>query len=375
MDPDLAFAGIARQAELLRAGEISSRALTGLYLDRIERFHQDLNAFRVVLADRALAEAEEADRRLAGREEGALLGVPLALKDTDDLAGEVTTIGTGAYDEPAIADAETVRRLRQAGAVIIGKTNLPELAICGFTESQTWGTTRNPWALDRTPGGSSGGSGAAVAAGLVGAASASDGAGSIRIPAAFCGLVGLKPQRGRVPLSPASEHWYGLTVNGSLTRSVLDTALYLDVVTAGPPQPGSPPPPERPYAEQARTSPGRLRIAISSKPVRELAPPIVRYDVLAGLDDAAELLRRSVTAWPARIPPTGSRATTSPPAIWPGSTSTSRRSLIPSASSAGPSASAASAASTHGGRSSERGEPRPRTPLGSTGSSSTTTCW
>jgi amidase len=291
VDADLAFAGIARQAELLRAGKISSRELTGLSLDRIERFHRDLNAFRVVLAERAVAEAEDADRRLAGEEEGALLGVPLALKDTDDLAGELTTLGTGAYDEPASADAETVRRLRQAGAVVIGKTNLPELAIYGFTESVTWGTTRNPWALDRTPGGSSGGSGAAVAAGLVGAASGSDGAGSIRIPAAFCGLVGLKPQRGRVPLSPASEHWYGLTVNGCVSRSVLDSALYLDVVTDGPPKLGSPPPPERPYAEQARIPPGRLRIAISAKPVRELAPAIVRDEVLAALDDAAELLR------------------------------------------------------------------------------------
>jgi amidase len=291
VDPDLAFAGIARQAELLRANEISSRELTRLYLDRIERFDRDLNAFRVVLGERALAEAEDADRRLAGGEEGALLGVPLALKDTDDLAGELTTLGTGAYKEPAIADAELVRRLREAGVVIIGKTNMPELAICGFTESTTWGATRNPWALDRTPGGSSGGSGVAVAAGLVAAASGSDGAGSIRIPAAFCGLVGLKPQRGRVPLSPGSEHWYGLTVNGCLTRSVLDTALYLDAVTAGPQGPGSPPTPERPYAEQARISPGRLRIAISAKPLRELAPPIVRDEVLAGLDDAAELLR------------------------------------------------------------------------------------
>jgi amidase len=291
VDADIAFAGIARQAELLRAGEISSSELTRLYLSRIERFDRDLNAFTVVVAERALGEAEDADRRLAAGEDGALLGVPLALKDTVDLAGEVTTLGTGAYDEPAVGDAELARRLRRAGAVIIGKLTLPELAIHGFTESKTWGVTRNPWALDRTPGGSSGGSGAAVAAGLIGVASASDGAGSIRIPAAFCGLVGLKPQRGRVPMSPASEHWYGMSVNGCVSRSVLDTGLFLDVVTRGPGEPGSPPPPERPYAEQARTPPERLRVAISSKPLRELAPPIVRDEVLAAVDDAAELLR------------------------------------------------------------------------------------
>jgi amidase len=193
---ELAFAGIHRQAEALRAGDVSSRDLVAMYLERIDRFDGRLNAFRVVLGDRALAEAAEADRRIAAGESAPLLGVPIALKDEVDVAGELTTHGSAAFDRPATADSAHYRRLRDAGAVLIGKTNLPELAIWPFTESQAWGVTRNPWDATRSPGGSSGGSAVAVAAGLVGAASASDGGGSIRIPASYTGLFGLKPQRG-----------------------------------------------------------------------------------------------------------------------------------------------------------------------------------
>ena len=163
-------------------------------------------------------------------------------------------------------DSEQVRRLREAGAIIIGKTNLPELAIFPWTESEAFGKTRNPWNTDRSAGGSSGGSAAAVAAGLAAAGSASDGGGSIRIPAACCGLVGLKTQRGRVSLMPFPEHWHGLSVAGSVTRTVLDTALWLDAVSgpaAGDLDRAEPPP--RPFAESARTPPGRLRIAVSAK--------------------------------------------------------------------------------------------------------------
>ena len=142
--------------------------------------------------------------------------MPIAVKDDIDVAGEPTAWGTNANERPVEQDAEVVRRLREAGAVIIGKTNVPELTIWPFTETATWGATRNPWDLQRSPGGSSGGSGAAVAAGLVGAALGSDGAGSIRIPAAWCGLFGLKPQRGRVSLAPRSRAWHGLSVNGVL---------------------------------------------------------------------------------------------------------------------------------------------------------------
>src|SRR5918999_4231012 len=203
MDRDeLAFAGPVRQAEAVRRGEVSSVELVELYLGRIERFDPELNAFRVVMADRALADARQADGRRAAGEDRPLLGVPIAVKDTEDVAGELTSFGTAAYPQPAARDNDFVARLRGAGAVVLGKTNLPELAIMGDTEGPAFGVTRNPWNTDRTVGGSSGGSAVAVAAGLVAAATASDGAGSIRIPAANCGLVGLKPQRDRIPLAP-----------------------------------------------------------------------------------------------------------------------------------------------------------------------------
>ncbi len=143
MDPtDLAFAGIARQAELIRDGEVSSRELAQLYLDRIEAINPSLNAFTVVLAERALAEADEADRD--SDRERPLRGVPIAIKDVEDVEGVVTAFGTGAFDRPATADGELVRRLRSAGAVIIAKTTLPELAICGFTESEALGDHPQP---------------------------------------------------------------------------------------------------------------------------------------------------------------------------------------------------------------------------------------
>ncbi len=275
-DVDLAFAGIAEQATLLRESKVTSAELVGVYLDRIERIDPELKAFREVYGAEALAEAEAADRRLSAGESLPLLGVPVAIKDELDITGRITSHGTVAYDEPARSDAEHVRRLRGAGAIVIGKTNLPELAITGFTESEFVGDTENPWDAGRTPGGSSGGSGAAVAAGLVGAASASDGAGSIRIPAANCGLFGLKPQRGRISLMPESQHWFGMSSTGCLTRRVVDTALWLDVASG--PAPGdahTPPYPESTFVEAAGTDPGRMTVAWSLEPVRALAPPIV----------------------------------------------------------------------------------------------------
>ena len=199
LDAEAAFAGIAGQVELMRRGDVSARDLADLALARIAALDPQLNAFGVVLADRALTAADEADRRRAAGEDGPLLGVPIAVKDEIDIAGHLTSRGTDAFTAPAASDAEVVRRLRAAGAVIVGKTTMPELGLWPFTESVTWGVTRNPWDTGRTPGGSSGGSAAAVAAGIVPAALAADGAGSIRIPAACTGLFGLKPQRGRVP--------------------------------------------------------------------------------------------------------------------------------------------------------------------------------
>jgi amidase len=217
--------------------------------------------------------------------------VPIAVKDNQDVAGDITTYGTAAFDQPADQDCELVRRLRDAGAIIFGKTKLPELAICGFTESDAWGITRNPWNTERSPGGSSGGSGVAVAAGMVGAATASDGAGSIRIPASNCRVVGLKPSRGRVSLAPKPEVWHGLDVAGTHTRSVGDTALLLDLISG--PAPGDvdvAPSPERPFVESAKASPGKLRIAWSVKPARAALPPIVTDEVKAATLETAQLL-------------------------------------------------------------------------------------
>jgi amidase len=277
---DLAFAGAARQAELVRAGEVSSRELVELYLERIERLEPELNAFRVVLAERALAEADQADARRAAGDERPLLGVPIAVKDDQHVAGEVTARGTDAYGEPEREDSAIVARLREAGAIVLGKTNVPELEIIGATESPTWGVTRNPWGVERTPGGSSGGSAAAVSAGLCAAATGSDGAGSIRIPAANCGLVGMKPQRGRISLAPKTDVWHGLDVFGFLTRSVLDSALLMDVAAALAP--------ERPFSELAVPPVRPLRIAVSIRP-----PFPARLDgrLRAALDTTADLLR------------------------------------------------------------------------------------
>ncbi len=289
MSDDVAFAGAARIAEMVRAKEISPTELVELYLERIARLDPELNAYRVVLAEGAKADAKRAEERLAKGDDAPLLGVPVAIKDNVDYAGEVTTHGTAAYGEPATEDGYVVRRLREAGATILGKTNLPELAIYGFTESPTWGATRNPWDTSRTTGGSSGGSGAAVAAGLSAIAHATDGAGSIRYPAAFCGLFGLKPQRNRISLSPDREHWHGLSVSGCVSRTVADTALYLDAMSGQ--EKGdfdSPPPFERPLVEAARTPPGKLRIACSTK----TATPVKKApEVLAAYNETIELLR------------------------------------------------------------------------------------
>jgi amidase len=290
MGDDLAFAGAAKQAEMVRAGEVSPKELVQLCLDRIARFDPQLNAFRKVFAEKALLEAEQAEARLKVGEERPLLGVPIAIKDEVDVAGEVNTHGTDGFTEPAKQDSEMVRRLREAGAIIVGLTLLPELAACGFTESATYGVTRNPWNLQRTPAGSSGGSGAAVAAGLVPIASAGDGAGSIRFPAASCGLFGLKPSRGRVSLAPELEGWGGLAVLGCLSRNVLDTALWLDVISGGSREPEAPAPPERPFVEAAKTPPGKLRVAYSTLPPRAAAPPTVAQVVKDAVADAAELL-------------------------------------------------------------------------------------
>jgi amidase len=250
---DLCFAGAAEQARLVAAGEVSSRELVAAALGRIERLDPVLNAFRVVFAERALTEADQADARRGAGDRRPLLGVPVAIKDDADVAGEVTAFGSLAHGEPAGRDADVVRALREAGAILVGKTNVPELMMFPYTESLGFGATRNPWSLDHTPGGSSGGTGAAVAAGLIGVGLGSDGGGSIRIPAAFCGLFGIKPQRDRISLAPTREVWHGLGVFGPLARRVADAALFLDVAAGG-----------AGFAAAAAREPGRLRVAVST---------------------------------------------------------------------------------------------------------------
>ena len=272
---ELAFSGIGRQAQLIRGGEVSPRELVEALLERIERIDPHLNAFRVVLAEEALQEAERAASALTGPDAPPLLGVPIAIKDDTDVAGEVTPHGSSAYGAPAQADAEVVRRVRAAGAIVIGKTNVPELEIFPFTESLRWGVTRNPWDLSRTPGGSSGGSAAAVAAGLVGGALGSDGGGSVRIPAAACGIFGLKTQRGRIPKHP---NWNGLSVYGPLTRGVRDAALLLEVLSG-----------DSGFVAASERAPGKLRVAVSTKvPPGTIAP--LAPEMRGAVDDAAALL-------------------------------------------------------------------------------------
>ena len=288
---DLAFAGVACLSELLRAGEVTPRDLVELYLTRIERLDPKLNAFVSVRAEAALAEADAALGRLRAGESGPLLGVPVAVKDNVDIVGEVTSHGTGANEMPARSDAEVIRRLRSAGAPMLGKTALPELAMWGhMTESTTHGATRNPWDPQRATGGSSGGTAAAVAAGLAPVGLGSDGGASIRVPSALCGLFGLKPTRGRISTLPDPEHWHGLTVFGGLARSVLDAALFDDALRGhAPGDRHTPPEPHMSFADAARREPGRLRVAVSLKGTLPgvKAGPVARRAV----EETAELLR------------------------------------------------------------------------------------
>lgn len=283
--------GLAEQAAALAGGQISSRELVAAALARIESSHPALNAFRVVRYDAAMAEAAMADERIAAGERRPLLGVPVAIKDDTDLAGECTMFGCAGEFQPKGEDAEVVRRLRGAGAVIVGKTHTSEFGQWPFAESATHGVTRNPWCLDHSPGGSSAGSAAAVAAGLVPAAVGSDGAGSVRIPAAWTHLVGIKPTRGRVSCHPDPEAFHGLTTHGPLARSVQDAALLLDVISGSHPRDRHRlAPPAEPYAAAAAREPGRLRIAMSTRIPLTHVRPRLHPEVGAALNRvAAEL--------------------------------------------------------------------------------------
>ena len=328
---DLAFAGAAEQARRIAARHVSSRELVSECLARIERLQPQLNAFRVVFAERAMAEADQADARLGAGDERLLLGVPVAIKDDADVAGHVTAHGHAGHDgTPAEQDSEVVRRLRQAGAVLVGKTHVPELTIWPFTETLAFGATRNPWSLAHTPGGSSGGSGAAVAAGLCGVALGSDGAGSIRIPSSFCGLFGLKPQRDRISLAPKREGWHGLNHFGPLARRVADAALFLDATSDGVGPAGG-------WVRAAATRPERLRVAVSVKPAAGRRRARWASSSATRCCARPTCCARSATTSPSASSTTGrARGSTSRRATCAASTTTSRGSRTPSAWSAAP---------------------------------------
>lgn len=234
-EEDIAYAGLRGQLDLMQRGDLTSRGLVDLLLDRVDRLEPQLHAFRVVLEEAARSDADAADAARAVGDRRPLLGVPVAVKDDTDVAGVPTCFGSGSAEPAALLDAPIVERLRAAGAVIMGKTNLPELALWGITASKWHGVTRNPWDRALTTGGSSGGSAAAVAAGMVPLATGSDGLGSLRIPAAACGLVALKPTRGLIP--QRDPGWHGMSEVGLLARDAADLTVGFEQVAALAPQP------------------------------------------------------------------------------------------------------------------------------------------
>lgn len=281
-------------ADDVRSGRRTPREVVAEHLAHIERHDPRLDAFTVVRADAALAEADELVAR-SDLGELPLAGVPVAIKDQVDVAGELTRNGSLAVTPaPATTDSIYVERLRAAGAVVVGKTRLPELAVWGATTNRM-GATRNPWNIEFTTAGSSGGSAAAVASGMVPVALAADGLGSIRLPAAAAGIVGIKPGRDVVPIDPDAS-WYGMTQFGPLATSVTDAALVLGVLADDPGRWADPEPPEQP-----------LRVAISvSTPLK---PGWVAkrwkqaaWDAAATLTAAGHDIVRATPRYPASLP-------------------------------------------------------------------------
>ena len=266
---NLDYLSVTQQAKMLADGEVSSRELTQHCLDRITRYNADMKAFVNVLVDDAMAQADALDETLAktGRPVGPLHGVPMCIKDEDAVKGVRQGYGTNAVSTPAPDDCEAVRRLREAGAVFVGITAMPEFGQWPFTESTTHGYTRNPWNRERSVHGSSGGTAAAVSSGMVAAGMGGDGGGSIRLPAAWCNLFGLKVQRGRVSSAPAAALWRGLGVVGPLTHTVADSALINDVIASHLPidKYEAGPWPE-PLSAALTRDPGPLRILLAEKP-------------------------------------------------------------------------------------------------------------
>lgn len=268
-DTDLAFASATDTAAAIATGQVSSRELTDLFLARIDALDGQLGSYLQVLDDRARSVADAADAAVVrGDELGPLHGVPASIKDLHFLAGARLTMGTSSWAEfESPMDEASVARLLRAGIVPLGKTNVPEFGTIGHTDTSTYGRCATPWDTSRNAGGSSGGAGAALAAGLCSVAQGSDGGGSIRIPAAINGLVGLKPSRDRISNGPVlGELAFGLATSGALTRTVADAALMLDVMSGyeiG--DPGHAPEPARPFRDEVGADVGRLRVGVTRR--------------------------------------------------------------------------------------------------------------
>ncbi|HET7736911.1 MAG TPA: amidase [Nocardioidaceae bacterium] len=279
------------QLDALKSGEVTSKELTEAALKEAESTQSSLNAFKLITSELARAQAAEADDARARGEDKPLLGIPIVIKDDTDLAGTPTAFGCVGDFPDKTEDAEVVKRLKESGAVIIGKTNTCEFGQWPVTGSEERGYTRNPWSREHTPGGSSGGTAAAVGAGIVTAGLGSDGAGSIRIPAAWTHLVGIKPQRGRISTYPWREAFNGLTVNGPLARTVGDAAYLLEHTQGQHPddinKPGT-----VPVSEAATREPGRLRIGVSRRPPITILPARLHKEIERALRQTAETLTR-----------------------------------------------------------------------------------
>ncbi len=285
-DGDLMFRPAVELAGMVRSREVSARELVETSLERIEELNPALNAFAQVDAEGALASADA----IGPGDERPFAGVPVAIKNNRPAAGFRLTYGCELMAENECNyDHNVTRRLKAAGFIVVGTTTLPEYGILPVSEARIFGPTRNPWDLGRTPGGSSGGSAAAVASGMLPVAHGNDGGGSIRIPAACCGLVGLKAARGRISTAPELGD-SPLVVDGMLTRSVADTAAILDVLAGYEPGDATwAPPPPAPFARLAEQDPGRLRIAATTSP--PTADATLDPTCAQAVADASELLR------------------------------------------------------------------------------------
>lgn len=301
-------ASALEMVKMIRAGGISPTDLMEKTLKRIEAINPKINAFVSLRAEEAMDEARAMTARIASQGEiPPLAGIPLGVKDMEDVKGMVTSFGSVPYrDNVARGDSIQVARLKAAGAIVLGKTNAPEFGFTAFTKNRLFGITRNPWNLERTPGGSSGGSAAAVAAGMVPVATGSDAGGSIRIPASYSGCFGLKPSFGRIPVGPSPFlQMYSMLHLGPLTRSVRDAALYLDC-TAGyhPADPYSLPHAGFSFLKCLDKMPEGLRIAFSPS----LGYARVEKDVMSVVMEAVrrfEDMGHRVDLWEGALPDAG----------------------------------------------------------------------